>query len=319
MPGKVAFLLAAVLFALSPLAALAQDGADCDATLLLQAWARSSPGGAPNGAVFGLLVNLGDEADTLTGVTSTVAEVVELHETRLGDGDMMQMHPVEVGFVVPPRGYLSLEPGGLHMMLIGLTQPLLAGESFDLTLQFERQGEVVVSVPIVDVTAMDGPAELPPAGEMSEAEATPEAVVAAWPEACEGVHVLDAWARPAGAGMPNSAAYGLVVNLTPFEERIVAAASDAAMAVELHEMTLDDNDVMRMRPVEGGIRVPAGGVALLQPGGLHVMLIGLNEPLMAGETLDLTLEFSHAGETPLQVPVREPEEPMMDMGASGHH
>jgi copper(I)-binding protein len=83
---------------------------------------------------------------------------------------------------------------------------------------------------------------------------------------------------------------------------------------ELHQMTMGENDVMQMRPVEGGIPVPAGGTARLQPGGLHVMLIGLTQELAVDATLDLTLNFAESGVIELTVPVQEPPEEGMSMG-----
>ena len=69
---------------------------------------------------------------------------------------------------------------------------------------------------------------------------------------------------------------------------------------------------MRMSPVEGGILIPAGGVAQLRPGGLHVMLIGLTQDLEADTTIALTLTFDDGTVMELDVPVREPmESPMM--------
>src|SRR5687768_5534125 len=97
------------IFALlaTPLAAFAQeDEAACEVVYLFDGWARATPEGAPTGAAYGLLVNLGSEEDTLTGVTTDAAEAVELHEMLMGDGDVMQMRPVEGGFTVAPNSYL---------------------------------------------------------------------------------------------------------------------------------------------------------------------------------------------------------------------
>jgi len=285
-----------------PLMAAAQDETECDIAYLFNGWARASAEGAPNGAVFGLLVKLGGEEDTLVGASSDVAAAVELHEMVMGDNDVMQMRPVEGGFVLPPDRYLELAPGGYHIMLIGLRQPLVAGETLDLTLHFERAGDIPITVPIRDMTTMEG-------GEQMADEMTMQPMPAMdWGEACAGLHVVGAWARAAAAGMPNSAAYALVLNLTDQDDTLIAASSNAAGAVELHQMVTGDNDVMQMRPVEGGIVVPAGGAALLKPGGFHIMMIGLTEALTAGDTIEITLTFAESGEVTLTVPVKEPEE-----------
>ncbi|NOG50899.1 MAG: copper chaperone PCu(A)C [Chloroflexi bacterium] len=87
-------------------------------------------------------------------------------------------------------------------------------------------------------------------------------------------------------------------------------------SLELHEMTMGEGDVMMMRPVEGGIAVSAGGLAILKPGGLHIMMIGLTDELAAGAEVDFTLTFAEFGEVALTFPVREPMAQGMEMG--GH-
>jgi copper(I)-binding protein len=94
-------------------------------------------------------------------------------------------------------------------------------------------------------------------------------------------------------------------------DRLVSAASPAAEKTELHSMTMEGN-VMRMRQVEG-IDVPAGGKAVLQSGGLHVMLIGLKAPLREGDKFPLTLTFAKAGKVEVEVIVEKPG------AATGHH
>ena len=136
---------------------------------------------------------------------------------------------------------------------------------------------------------------------------------AEWSEACAKMYVVEGWARPAAAAMPNSAAYGLLLNLTDSDDTLISANCGVAQAVELHEMLMGEGDVMRMRPIEGGITVASGAATLLQPGGLHIMLIGLNQELEAGTTLELTLEFSERGTLELAVPIHEPGEAEMPM------
>jgi copper(I)-binding protein len=131
-----------------------------------------------------------------------------------------------------------------------------------------------------------------------------------WDDACTGMHVVGAWARPAAAGTPNSAVYGLLLNLTESDDTLISVNTEISEVAELHEMTMGDGDVMRMRPIEGGIPVPAGGTALLQSGGLHVMLIGLTQELETDATMTLTLTFEESGEIELTVPIQEPMDDM---------
>jgi copper(I)-binding protein len=105
------------------------------------------------------------------------------------------------------------------------------------------------------------------------------------------------------AGM-NSAAYMLIHNGTSQTDRLLRVESNAAQAVELHRSEVVD-EVMTMRPVES-IEIPAGGEVRLEPGGLHVMLIGLTQPLEAGSSIPLTLVFENAGEITVDAEVRAP-------------
>ena len=111
------------------------------------AWAAETPPTAMAGAVYLDLANTG-AADRLTGaaVSDEVAGKVELHTTVL-DGTVMRMREVEA-IDLAAESTTTLEPGGLHVMLIDLKQPLRAGESFPLTLEFENAKTLTVSIPV---------------------------------------------------------------------------------------------------------------------------------------------------------------------------
>lgn len=134
---------------------------------------------------------------------------------------------------------------------------------------------------------------------------------------CTTIGFLSGWARASMPGMPNSAAYGVLANLGDTDDTLIGASSGAAEAVELHEMVMAEGDVMQMRPLADGIPVLAGEAAILQPGGLHIMLIGLTEPLVAGETLEITLHFAEREDLVLSLPIRDPDAEM-PMQAMGH-
>ena len=125
------------------------------------------------------------------------------------------------------------------------------------------------------------------------------------------VQIVEPWARAALAGR-NSAAYMTIVNHMAEKDELVAAATPVARVVELHTHVMDGG-VMRMRPVQA-IEVNVGEPAVLRPGGLHVMLIGLTRDLKAGETIPLTLRFRNAGERTIEVPVQAAGA----MGPAGH-
>lgn len=116
-----------------------------------QQWARATAPGANNGAAFMTLVNDG-ATDKIVAAAADVSDVVELH-THIKDGEVMRMRQVEA-IEVTGGSTTALKPGGLHIMLIGLHQPLTEGDSFPLTLTFESGGEVVIDVPVRAMGAM---------------------------------------------------------------------------------------------------------------------------------------------------------------------
>lgn len=112
------------------------------------AWARNSARMQDAGAVY-LTINGGGEADRLlsASVPAAVAARAELHESSMADDGqmMMQMLPA---IEVPADGEVALAPGGLHVMLMQLADPLDVGEEFDVTLTFEQAGTVTVTVEV---------------------------------------------------------------------------------------------------------------------------------------------------------------------------
>jgi copper(I)-binding protein len=91
-------------------------------------------GGGSNSAAYMVIKNSGDEVDRLVGVESPVADRVEVHETRMVD-DVMRMRRLgELDLL--PGDSVKLAPGGIHVMLMGLTRSLLEGDSVELTLRF---------------------------------------------------------------------------------------------------------------------------------------------------------------------------------------
>lgn len=131
---------AALLFAT---AAWANDYTVGDITIA-HAWSRATVSGIPNGVSYFTLENQGKEADRLVSVSSPVADKAELH-THEKDGDVLRMRQVH-DIEVPAGATVALEPGGLHVMLMKLKQPLEQGSSFPLTLNFENSGSVTVDV-----------------------------------------------------------------------------------------------------------------------------------------------------------------------------
>ena len=131
------------------------------------------------------------------------------------------------------------------------------------------------------------------------------------------IAVTDAYARSAGAMAQSGAAFMVIENGGDTDDRLIAARSDAAERVELHTHIADENGVMRMREVEGGFAIPAGGSHVLARGGDHVMFLGLTAPFEQGATVPVTLVFEQAGEVAVEIPVDLDRQPMHG-GAMGH-
>jgi periplasmic copper chaperone A len=108
------------------------------------AWARATPGKAENGATY--LTIQSPTADRLVGVSTPIAKKAGLH-TMTMEGSVMKMRPLS-GIDVPANQPVTLKPGGMHIMLEGLNEPLQAGKSFPLTLNFEKAGQKQVEVAV---------------------------------------------------------------------------------------------------------------------------------------------------------------------------
>ncbi len=106
-----------------------------------------------NGAVYLKLVNTGEVADRLVSAETDVASVVELHETKM-EGDVMKMSPVSGGIELPAGETVSLEPGGLHIMLIDLTEDLAPGDKIKLTLNFEISDPISIEAEVREGVTM---------------------------------------------------------------------------------------------------------------------------------------------------------------------
>jgi len=116
-------------------------------------WSRELPPVAPNGAAYFRVENGGSESVRIVGASSPVADRAELHTHEM-DGGVMKMRHVRV-VEVPAKGTASFAPGGLHVMLIGLKKPLVAGESFPLILEFDTGRTIDVMIEIT----RDGPTD----------------------------------------------------------------------------------------------------------------------------------------------------------------
>ena len=137
---------ASTVFFLSLGLAVAACGAAPSDIAVSDAWSRPAAGAGSTTSVYFKVTNRGDDADRLLGGVSPMAETVEIHETTM-EGDMVHMMPVSE-IVLPAGATISLEPGGFHLMLVGLTGPLGPGDRVPLTLRFERSGAIEVEAEV---------------------------------------------------------------------------------------------------------------------------------------------------------------------------
>lgn len=102
------------------------------------------------------------------------------------------------------------------------------------------------------------------------------------------------WSRATPHGAQVAGGYMTITNQGSSADRLVSVSSDISDKAEIHEMAVKDG-VMTMRPVEGGLEIPAGATVELKPGGYHLMLMGLKRPLAKGESFPASLTFEKAG------------------------
>ena len=106
--------------------------------------------------------------------------------------------------------------------------------------------------------------------------------------------IIDPWSRATPKGASVAAGYMKITNTGTSPDRLVSGTSDAASTFEVHEMTMEDG-VAKMRPLKGGLEIKPGETVELKPGSFHVMLMGLKNPLAAGDHVKATLVFEKAG------------------------
>lgn len=115
-------------------------------------WARATPAGAKTGAAYLTIANRGATADRLTAVYTPAASNVQVHQETEAYG-VMRMREL-TSIAVEPGGTITLKPGSMHIMMIGLQRPLKEGQEFPLILEFEKAGKINLKVPVMRVGAM---------------------------------------------------------------------------------------------------------------------------------------------------------------------
>jgi copper(I)-binding protein len=113
------------------------------------------------------------------------------------------------------------------------------------------------------------------------------------------IGIENAWTRATAAAQTVGGGFMTIVNTGKAEDRLVSASSPVAAEVQIHDMKMEEG-VMRMRQLTGGLAVPAGGRVELKPRSLHLMFMQLKTPLVAGQTVPVTLQFEKAGSVAVQ-------------------
>jgi len=136
----------------------------------------------------------------------------------------------------------------------------------------------------------------------------------------DSIKIEDPHVRLVPPGTPNTGAFMVIKNTGNTDHKVVKAESPVSKVVELHNH-INDNGVMRMRPVEG-IELKAKGEAVLKPGSLHIMLIGLKQDLKEGEVVPITLKLDDGSSTKIEAPVRKIQvqaaKPAEEAAPAGH-
>lgn len=117
------------------------------------------------------------------------------------------------------------------------------------------------------------------------------------------MEIHEAWARPAPVG-GHTAVYMTIVNQSGESDSLVSVEADVAGHVSIHE-TIRHNDVMAMQPLDDGLSLPPRQETVLEPGGLHIMLMDIEQTLEVGDTFELTLTFANSGSQKVVVPVQQ--------------
>ena len=146
------FTTGALTALLSSAGALTPALAGSEDVVVEGAWSRASIGMNRPGAAYMTIRNTGDTPLTLIGLVTPLAMMPEIHQSKTNADGVSSMAPTDE-ITIAPGESVSLEPGGLHAMLMQLQTPMTEGGSYPLTLLFDDGGEVTVEVPILGIAA----------------------------------------------------------------------------------------------------------------------------------------------------------------------
>ena len=117
------------------------------------------------------------------------------------------------------------------------------------------------------------------------------------------IAITGAWSRETAEGQNAGGAFMTIANSGAADDRLTGGSSPVAGDVQIHTVDMTDG-VMRMRELEDGLDVPAGGSVTLKPGSFHIMLMQLDRPLQQGEAVPVTLTFEKAGPVEIDLAIQ---------------
>lgn len=117
------------------------------------------------------------------------------------------------------------------------------------------------------------------------------------------IEVDHPWSRATPQGAKVAAGYFVIRNEGSTPDRLVSVTADISGKAEIHEMAVNAEGVMTMRPIDGGVEIPPGGEVAFKPGGLHAMFMELKGAVKEGTPFSGTLTFTQAGDIPVEFAV----------------
>lgn len=145
-----------VLFGCLLIALGTAQGADSAGISIENPWARATPPGSKSAAIYLTIKNTSEIGVTVAGIATEVAHMAHIHQTRAQDG-MMRMDSITT-FSLKPGESRMFEPGGLHIMLMGLNQALVEGMTFNIEISFDQDiSPITVPVRVGSIAQVSSP------------------------------------------------------------------------------------------------------------------------------------------------------------------
>ena len=153
-PTRSLLTAVAIATCLTPAAACGSSDAAIEGGIRVEQATIDWPANPSVAAVRMVVHNDGPEADALVGVTSPIARSATVHRSAT-DGEGRASMDMVAGLAIPARSKVSFEPGGLHVMLTGITDDVQVGDDVEVALTFEQAGEIVVEAEVVEPGSID--------------------------------------------------------------------------------------------------------------------------------------------------------------------